>query len=52
MGAVGTLATGVDHNFNNPLTGIMGFRSLVLADLLPENPHFRHLEKIQEFLNC
>ena len=47
MEAVGTLAGGIAHDFNNILMGIQGYASLVLYNLLPENPNYEKLINIQ-----
>ncbi|MEK7798972.1 MAG: ATP-binding protein [Acidobacteriota bacterium] len=45
MSAIGLLISGVTHELNNPLSGIMGFAQLLLASEL--NPKTRkHLERI------
>jgi two-component system, cell cycle sensor histidine kinase and response regulator CckA len=46
--AVGTLAGGIAHNFNNLLMGIQGNASLVLMDLDSDHPHHARLKKIEE----
>ncbi|HPC00418.1 MAG TPA: PAS domain S-box protein [Syntrophales bacterium] len=45
--AIGTLAGGVAHNFNNLLMGIQGYASLMLLDLAPTHPHYERLKKIE-----
>ena len=47
MEAVGTLAGGIAHNFNNLLMGIQGNVSLVLKDIEPRHPHHHRLETIE-----
>jgi two-component system, cell cycle sensor histidine kinase and response regulator CckA len=44
MEAVGTLAGGLAHNFNNLLTGIQGYISLALFDMKPSDPHYADLK--------
>jgi PAS domain S-box-containing protein len=47
MEAVGTLAGGIAHNFNNLLMGIQGNVSLVRKDIDPRHPHHHRLETIE-----
>jgi signal transduction histidine kinase/CheY-like chemotaxis protein len=47
MEAVGTLAGGIAHNFNNLLMGIQGNVSLVRKDIDPRHPHSQRLATIE-----
>ncbi|MBI9077357.1 MAG: PAS domain S-box protein [Desulfatibacillum sp.] len=46
MEAIGTLAGGIAHNFNNILYPIMGYAEMVLEDLPEESPFREELEEI------
>ena len=48
MDAVGQLAGGVAHDFNNILTGIQGNASLMLLDLKSDHAHYKRLRLIEE----
>ena len=48
MEAIGTLAGGVAHNFNNLLMGILGNTSLLTMDLDSNHPHYERIKHIEE----
>jgi len=48
MEAIGTLAGGIAHNFNNLLMGIMGNASLLLMDIDSEHPYYKNLRDIEK----
>ncbi len=50
MEAIGTLAGGIAHNFNNLLMGIQGNASLVALDMGPEHPHYERLKTIEKLV--
>jgi two-component system, cell cycle sensor histidine kinase and response regulator CckA len=47
MEAIGRLAGSVAHDFNNLLTAIIGFSSLVLASLAPDDPLHEEIGEIE-----
>jgi PAS domain S-box-containing protein len=50
MEAIGTLAGGIAHHFNNLLMGIQGNISLSLLEIDSESPLFDKLKKIEEYV--
>jgi len=46
--AIGTLAGGIAHNFNNILMGIQGRASLMSLELEPSHPNLEHIKSIEE----
>jgi len=47
MDAVGKLAGGVAHDFNNMMTAVVGFSSIILERLEDAHPLRRHVEEIK-----
>ena len=50
MEAIGTLAGGIAHNFNNLLMGIQGNSSLMLLDTQPDHPNYNRLKSIEKLV--
>jgi len=46
--AIGTLAGGIAHNFNNLLMGVMGNTSLLLLETDPSHPNYERLKNIEK----
>jgi PAS domain S-box-containing protein len=46
MEAIGTLAGGVAHDFNNMLGVILGHTEMILEDMEPEGSHYENLEEV------
>ena len=51
MQSIGTLASGIAHNFNNILMGIQGNVSLMMFDKKPEDPEYIKLSNIEELID-
>ncbi len=48
MEAVGTLASGVAHDLNNVLSGILGYPDLILMDMPKQDPNREYIRQIQK----
>ncbi len=51
MEALGTLAGGIAHNFNNFLMGIQGNVSLMLLETDPNHPNYKRLKNIEKSID-
>jgi len=50
MEAVGTLAGGIAHNFNNILMTIQGNTSLMMMKTPPDHPYYQKMRKIEQYI--
>jgi two-component system cell cycle sensor histidine kinase/response regulator CckA len=50
MEAIGTLAGGIAHDYNNLLMGILGNTSLMSFDLKSDHPHYGRLKNIEKYV--
>jgi PAS domain S-box-containing protein len=50
MEAIGTLAGGIAHNFNNLLMGIQGNASLILMDTDSDHPHYQKAKNVEKLV--
>jgi PAS domain S-box-containing protein len=48
MESIGTLAGGVAHDFNNVLTGVIGFTDLMMSRLSPSDPFYNPLQQVRK----
>jgi two-component system cell cycle sensor histidine kinase/response regulator CckA len=46
MESIGLLAGGIAHDFNNILTAITGYADMILMDLSPDHPYYKHVTSI------
>lgn len=47
MDAIGTMAGGISHDFNNLLAAIIGYAEMIREDLPEDHPNFRHVVIIE-----
>jgi len=50
MESIGTLASGIAHNFNNLLMGIQGNASIMLLDADSNHPYHKNIENIEKLV--
>lgn len=50
MEAIGTLAGGIAHDYNNLLMGILGNASLMSFDFETHHPHYERLKNIEKYV--
>jgi len=50
MEAIGTLAGGVAHDFNNLMMGMLGNISLTLYDIGPDDPNYERLKTVERLI--
>lgn len=51
MESIGQLAGGMAHDFNNILSGIMGYASFIRNQMDPDHPQFRYVSAIEQAAN-
>jgi len=48
--AIGTLAGGIAHNFNNLMMGIQGRLSLMAMDVVQDHPYIEHIKAMEDHI--